>query len=332
MNTNQQTPPEEILFQSLRAQNWNEFFGQPTIKKSLQIAIQAAKEREDAVDHVLFYGPPGLGKTTLSHLIAKEMGSQIRMTSGPALSKSADLAAILTNLEHSDILFIDEIHRLPKTVEEMLYSAMEDYALDIIIGKGPSARTVRLDLPKFTLVGATTKFGSLSGPLRDRFGLVHRLQHYIENELTEIFTKAATKIDVSLDPDSALQIASRSRGTPRIGLQLLKRIRDYSQVENGGELSADITNKALNLLDVDEKGLNHIDRKYLSSIIDKHQGGPIGLSTIAAILHEDTVTVEEVIEPFLLQIGFIKKTPKGRVVTERAYDHLKMKYQNPNVK
>lgn len=316
---------DEQLFTSLRATSWEEFRGQDTIKKSLQIAIQAATERNDAVDHVLLYGPPGLGKTTLSYLIAKSMNVQIKMTSGPALSKSGDLAAILTNLEPADILFIDEVHRLPKTVEEMLYSAMEDFALDIVIGKGPSARTVRLDLPKFTLIGATTKYGNLSGPFRDRFGLVHRLQHYFEPELVTILIDAATKLNIVLDTESAMQIALRSRGTPRIGLQLLKRVRDYIQVKNGGHIHPDSTAQALSLLDVDNRGLNQVDRKYLSSIIEKHQGGPLGLTTISALLHEDTVTIEEVIEPFLLQIGFVKKTPKGRVVTERGYDHLGLK-------
>lgn len=324
---------EDQLFTSLRAQDWDEFHGQSTIKQSLQIAIQAAQERKDAVDHILFYGPPGLGKTTLSHLIAKYMNSQIRITSGPALSKSGDLAAIITNLEAGDILFIDEIHRLPKTVEEMLYSAMEDFVLDIIIGKGPSARTVRIDLPKFTLVGATTKFGSLAGPLRDRFGLIHRLEHYEPSEIQKIVHKAAKKLAIELDTQSAEQIASRSRGTPRISLQLLKRVRDYAQVENGGVVDTHITAKALSLLDVDQLGLNHVDRKYLSSIIQKHQGGPVGLTTITALLHEDGITIEEVIEPYLLQIGFLKKTPKGRVVTPKAYQHLDQKVpENARIK
>lgn len=316
------TNDEEKLLVSLRASDWEEFHGQETIKKSLQIAIQAAKQRNDAIDHVLLYGPPGLGKTTLSHLIAKQMNANLRMTSGTALAKSGDLAAILTGLELGDVLFIDEIHRLPKTVEEMLYSAMEDFALDIVLGKGPSARTVRLDLPKFTLVGATTKFGSLAGPFRDRFGVVHRLDHYDETELVKILQKAAEKLEITLDQDSGLQIALRSRGTPRISLQLLKRVRDFAQIENGGDITPSSVDQALTLLAVDRLGLTDADRKYLTSIITKHAGGPIGLSTIAALLHEDSGTIEEVVEPFLMKIGFVKRTPKGRVITARGYQHL----------
>ncbi len=314
---------DDQFLHSLRAQSWDEFHGQPTIKKSLKIAIQAAKERDDAVDHILLYGPPGLGKTTLSHLIAKAMNAQIKITSGTALSKSGDLAAILTNLEKTDILFIDEIHRLPKAVEEMLYAAMEDFALDIVVGKGPSARTVRIDLPPFTLVGATTKFGNLTGPFRDRFGVIHRLQHYDLHNLIVILQKAAHKLEISLEESPASLIAKRSRGTPRIGIQLLKRVRDYAQIHHYDLITLDCTQQALDLLDVDSVGLTHIDRKYISSIIEKHNGGPIGLTTIAALLNEDTVTIEEVIEPYLLQIGFIKKTPKGRVVTEKGSVHIK---------
>jgi len=317
---------EEKLLISLRASNWSEFHGQETIKQSLMIAIRAAKQRNEAVDHVLLYGPPGLGKTTLSHLIAQEMGVNLKMTSGTALAKSGDLAAILTNLEAGEILFIDEIHRLPKTVEEMLYSAMEDFALDIVLGKGPSARTVRLDLPQFTLVGATTKFGSLAGPFRDRFGLVHRLNHYEENELLQILKKAASKLGIKLDDDSGLQIAKRSRGTPRISLQLLKRVRDFAQIENGSQITPQSVDQALTMLAVDSLGLTEADRKYLTSIILKHSGGPIGLSTIAALLHEDPGTIEEVLEPFLMKVGFVKRTPKGRVVTELGYQHLRVEF------
>jgi holliday junction DNA helicase RuvB len=316
--------PEEILFTSLRARSWDEFMGQPTIKESLQIAIRAARERAEAVDHILLYGPPGLGKTTLSHLIAQEMGSQLRITSGTALAKAGDLAAILTNLESTDVLFIDEIHRLPKPVEETLYAAMEDFALDIVIGKGPSARTVRLDLPHFTLVGATTRFGALAGPFRDRFGLVHRLQHYQPAELMTILQKAATKLHISLDERTSLLLAERARGTPRIGLQLLKRVRDFAQVHQVESINEELVDKALDLLAVDNLGLTDADRRYLTSVITKHQGGPVGLSTLAALLHEDPVTIEEAIEPYLLQVGLIKRTPQGRVVTPKSYQHLNL--------
>lgn len=317
---------DDQLFTSLRANSWTDFQGQDTIKESLKIAISAAKERAQALDHVLLYGPPGLGKTTLSNLIAQELGVNLRITSGTALSKSADLAAILTNLESLDVLFIDEVHRLPKAVEEMLYTAMEDFALDIVIGKGPSARTVRLDLPKFTLVGATTKFGRLTGPFRDRFGVTHRVEYYQPTELISILQTAATKLDISLDEQSALQVAQRSRGTPRISLQLLKRVRDYAQIHNNNQVTPEIVHQALDLLAVDTSGLTDNDRRYLELIITKHQGGPIGLTTISAMLNEDPVTIEEVIEPYLLQSGFIKRTPKGRVVTTTAYTHLG---QNP---
>ena len=324
MKTDSNTAPDEQLFSSLRAQNWDEFHGQNTVKTSLKIAIQAAREREDALDHVLLYGPPGLGKTTLSTLISKEMNSNLRITSGTALSKGADLAAILTNLEPKDVLFIDEVHRLPKTVEEMLYTAMEDFALDIVIGKGPSARTVRLELPHFTLVGATTKFGQLAGPFRDRFGVTHRIKHYHPEELLTILQKAAQKLGIEIDSQSALKVAQRSRGTPRISLQLLKRVRDFAQVKHQGEVSPYVVDAALDLLSVDKAGLNEADRRYLELIIKKHDGGPIGLTTVSALLHEDPVTIEEVIEPFLLQSGFVKRTPKGRVVTPKAYQHLEI--------
>jgi Holliday junction DNA helicase RuvB len=319
------TPPsaeEEALYTSLRATTWDDFYGQDEVKESLQIAIQAAKERKDVVDHVLLYGPPGLGKTTLSHLIAKEMGTNIRVTSGTALAKTGDLAAILTNLQPGDVLFVDEIHRLPKAVEETLYPAMEDFALDIVIGKGPSARTIRLDLPRFTLVGATTRFGALTGPFRDRFGVIHRMRYYEPHKIETILHKAAKKLDVDLDLASSREIAKRSRGTPRIALKLLKRVRDFAQVRADGKISSDIVQAALDLLAVDQLGLDESDRRFLQLIIERHQGGPVGLTTIAATLSEDPGTIEEVLEPYLIQIGFIKRTPKGRVISPEAYAHL----------
>ena len=315
-------PDDEQFITSLRVSEWQAFHGQTKVKQSLSIALEAAKGRGEAVDHMLFYGPPGLGKTTLSHLIAKEMGAQLSISSGTALAKSSDLASILTNLQPSDVLFIDEIHRLPKPVEELLYTAMEDFALDIVIGKGPSARTVRLDLPQFTLVGATTRFGSLSGPFRDRFGVIHRMEYYQPEELTQIIDQAAETLQVSIDSASNASLARRSRGTPRIALKLLKRVRDFAQIKNDGVITADIVTKALDLMAIDEVGLTHNDRFYLETLITKHKGGPIGLSTIAAALSEDSITIEEVIEPYLLQLGFIAKTPQGRVVRETAYTHL----------
>ena len=317
---------EELFFSNLRAQSWDAFCGQENVKKSLQIAIQAAKQRKEPVDHTLFYGPPGLGKTTLSHLIAKELDSNLKMTAGTALSKTGDLAAILTNLKDGDVLFIDEIHRLPKSIEETLYPAMEDFALDIVIGKGPSARTVRLDLPKFTLVGATTRFGLLAGPFRDRFGITHRLNFYKPKNLTSIIQKGAEKLKVQLSPEAAAQIASRSRGTPRIALKLLKRIRDFAQVTNAKQIKEEQVKGSLDMLAIDSLGLDDPERIFLNKIIDKHNGGPVGLSTICATISEDAGTIEEVLEPYLIQIGFIKRTPKGRVISKKAYDHLGKKY------
>jgi holliday junction DNA helicase RuvB len=329
MNKDQPTPTtkeEEVLFQSLRAHDWDEFIGQNTIRQALQLSIKAAKQRKEALDHTLLFGPPGLGKTTLAHLIAQGMKANIVVTSGTALNKAGDLAAILTNLKDGDILFIDEIHRLPKIVEETLYPAMEDFALDIIIGKGPSARTVRLDLPKFTIVGATTRFGLLTGPFRDRFGLIHRLTHYKPDALAEIIIRAAKKIDIKIDSESASEIGHRSRGTPRIALKLLKRVRDYAQVNGSDQISSDQVHKSLEMFAIDKRGLDHIDRRLMKKLIKHHQGGPVGLNTIAASLNEDSGTIEEVIEPYLLQIGFLKRTPKGRVVTAAAYKHLGEKY------
>ena len=321
-----QTPEDEILLQNLRAQDWGEFVGQETIKKSLRLAIKAALQRKESLDHTLLFGPAGLGKTTLSYLIAKEMDTNIRITSGTALNKAGDLAAILTNLKDGDVLFIDEIHRLPKIVEETLYPAMEDYALDIVIGKGPSARTVRLDLPQFTIVGATTRFGLLAGPFRDRFGLIHRLTYYQPQTLSEVVTRGAKKLKVRIDQESALEIGRRSRGTPRIALKLLKRVRDFVQVNGAGKISSSQVHQALEMFAIDAMGLDDTDRRLLLKLINHHAGGPVGLSTIAASLNEDPGTIEEVIEPYLLQIGYLKRTPQGRVVTPTAFKHLKKDY------
>lgn len=315
-------PEEEVVLTSLRAGNWQEFHGQEGIKKSLKIAIEAARRRGEALEHVLLYGPPGLGKTTLSHIIAREMGSTIRVTSGPALERAGDLASILTNLEKGDVLFIDEIHRLNKIVEETLYPAMEDYALDIILGKGPSARTLRLDLPQFTIVGATTRVGLIAGPLRDRFGVVHRLNFYNPEELGYIIQKAAEKLQVKLDKESIGEIAIRARGTPRIALKLLKRIRDFAQVHGEGVITPPMTTQALSLLEIDQLGLDQLDVKYLLAIIEKHSGGPVGIETIASTLSEDIGTLEDMVEPYLMQVGFVKRSPRGRVATKRAYEHL----------
>lgn len=321
------SPEEEMIFTSLRVSEWENFVGQVTVKKSIQIAVRAARKRKEPLEHILLYGPPGLGKTTLSHLIAREMGSNIRVTSGPAIERAGDLASILTNLEPGDVLFIDEIHRLNKIVEETLYPAMEDYCLDIIIGKGPGARTVRLDLPKFTIIGATTRAGMLSGPLRDRFGVVHRLIFYSPSEIEKIIVAAAKKLKVDINKEAVLEIAQRSRGTPRIALRLLKRGRDYSQVNGDGPISRDSVLKALDLLDIDALGLDTIDRRYLKNIVEKHEGGPVGIETIAASLAEDIGTIEEIVEPYLLQIGFIKRTNRGRVATGEAYKHLGIKQE-----
>lgn len=324
--TQQVTKEEEKLFTSVRAKTWEEYIGQESVKKSLRIAIEAAKKRREALEHVLLYGPPGLGKTTLSNIIAYEMGSTIRVTSGPAIERAGDLAAILTNLEPGDILFIDEIHRLNRVVEETLYPAMEDYALDIVIGKGPSARTLRLDLPQFTIIGATTRAGLLSGPLRDRFGVIHRLNFYTPEELKIVITNAAVKLNVSVDNAGIEEIAVRARGTPRIALKLLKRVRDFIQVQNETNITSAYAREALSLLEIDQLGLDSLDRKLLLAIIEKHAGGPVGIETIASTIAEDVSTLEDMVEPFLLQLGFLKRSPKGRVATEMAYKHFHVQF------
>ena len=313
---------EDIWQYSLRPKYFNEYIGQREAKDNLNIYIQAAKQRGEALDHVLLYGPPGLGKTTLAGIIANELGVNFRITSGPAIEKAGDLAAILTNLDEHDVLFIDEIHRLSRSVEEVLYSAMEDYALDIIIGKGPSARSVRIDLPKFTLVGATTRAGALAAPLRDRFGIVSRLEYYKQEELEFIVTRAADILNIGIEKAGASEIARRSRGTPRIANRLLKRVRDFAQVVGDGVITADIADEALKRLHVDKMGLDRIDRRVLKCIIENYDGGPVGIETIAAAVSEERDTIEDVYEPYLMQLGFLGRTPRGRVATKLAYDHL----------
>jgi Holliday junction DNA helicase RuvB len=307
---------------SLRPRYLSEYIGQAQAKENLKIYIEAAKMRKEALDHVLLYGPPGLGKTTLSNIIANELGVNIRTTSGPAIERQGDLAAILTNLQEGDVLFIDEIHRLHRTVEEVLYPAMEDFALDIMIGKGPSARSVRLDLPKFTLIGATTRAGLLSAPLRDRFGVVSRLEYYTIDELTYIVSRASDILQVQIVGDAAEEIGKRSRGTPRIANRLLKRVRDFAQVRGDGMITREMAHLALQLIQVDDIGLDQIDHKMLKAIITSFQGGPVGLDTIAATIGEESQTIEDVYEPYLLQIGFLQRTPRGRVATHQAYRHL----------
>lgn len=307
---------------SLRPRKLAEYIGQDQVKKNLDIFIKAALNRAETLDHVLLYGPPGLGKTTLAAIIANEMGVNLRITSGPAIERPGDLAAILTNLSEKDVLFIDEIHRLSRTVEEVLYSAMEDFALDIIIGKGPSARTVRIDLPAFTLVGATTRAGSLAAPLRDRFGIVSRLEYYRPDELLHIIIRSADVLKIPVEQRGAVEIARRSRGTPRIANRLLKRVRDFAQVEGQGVITEKVADLALALLEVDKLGLDRTDRRLLTTIIERFEGGPVGLDTIAACVSEETETVEDVLEPFLMQLGFIQRTPRGRVINQAAYEHL----------
>lgn len=311
---------------SLRPTSLEQYVGQDKVKESLKVYIQAAKSRKDALDHVLLYGPPGLGKTTLSHIIAKELGSQIKITSGPAIEHAADLAAILTNLNKNDVLFIDEIHRLNKTVEEILYPAMEDFALDFIVGKGPSAKNMRLKIQPFTLIGATTKAGMLTSPLRDRFGVICRLELYTDADLQIIINRSADILNIKIDDSASLDIAKRSRGTPRIANRLLKRVRDYAEVLGSGEITKEITDKALAKMEIDELGLDFIDRKILESIIYKFGGGPVGLDTLSATIGEDAGTIEDVYEPYLMQLGFIARTPRGRIAMENAYHHLGITY------
>ncbi len=327
--SNEYDAGEDVIENSLRPKTLTEYVGQQKAKENLKVYIESAKLRGEALDHILLYGPPGLGKTTLSSIIANEMGVNIRTTSGPAIEKQGDLAAILTNLAEGDVLFIDEIHRLSRAVEEILYPAMEDYALDIIIGKGPSARSIRLPIPKFTLIGATTRAGQLTTPLRDRFGVLLKLELYTPAELAEIVKRSAGILDIAITEDGAYSIASRSRGTPRIANRLLKRIRDFALVKGDGTITSEIAEYALGALEIDELGLDNIDRRMLEAIIKFYSGGPVGLDTLAATIGEEAITIEDVYEPYLMQIGFLARTPRGRCVTKLAYDHLGIPF-NPS--
>jgi Holliday junction DNA helicase RuvB len=312
---------------SLRPRRFNEYIGQTKVKENLMVFIEAARQRKEALDHVLLYGPPGLGKTTLAGIIASELGVNFRITSGPAIEKAGDLAALLTNLNSYDVLFIDEIHRLNRSVEEILYPAMEDYAIDIIIGKGPSARSIRLDLPPFTLIGATTRAGMLTSPLRDRFGVISRLELYSSEELKQIIKRSASILKVEIDDEGAQEIAKRSRGTPRVANRLLKRVRDFAQIKADGYINLETANMGLDALEIDSIGLDGVDINMLMSIIHKFDGGPVGIDTLAASIGEETETIEDVYEPFLLQLGFINKTPRGRVTTKACYEHFGIKYE-----
>ena len=320
---------EDEQEQSLRPKTLREYIGQESVKRNLHISIEAALKRHEPLDHLLLYGPPGLGKTTLAGIIAAEMGQNIRITSGPAIEKAGDLASILTNLSDGDVLFIDEIHRLSRSVEEVLYPAMEDYALDIMIGKGPTARSIRLDLPRFTLVGATTRAGLLSAPLRDRFGILFRLEMYSPEELAAIVRRSAGILNVRADDEGILEIARRSRGTPRIANRMLRRVRDFAQIRAGGVITLEVARQGMDILDVDELGLEKLDRAMLETMIDKFGGGPVGLETLSAMTGEDASTIEDVYEPYLMQLGFLTRTPRGRVVMPAAYEHLGRKPQTP---
>lgn len=315
-------PEEQVIENTLRPRDFDNYIGQDRLKKNIKLAIQAAKKRDEPLDHVLLHGPPGLGKTTMASVIAHEMGAQIRVTSGPAIERAGDLASLLTNLSDSDILFIDEIHRLNRTVEEVLYSAMEDFKLDIMLGKGPSARSLRLDLPKFTIIGATTRTGSLAAPLRDRFGMIHRLEFYTPAEIQEIIERAAKILDVKIDKKAAAELSERARLTPRIANRLLKRVRDYADVNGDGIIDTQLSYKALDLLDIDNLGLDTTDRMLLTAIIENYDGGPVGVETLAALTAEERGTIEDFYEPYLMQIGLLERTPRGRKVTSKAYKHL----------
>jgi len=317
---------EDVINNHIRPKRFSEYVGQKKIIENLKIFVEAAKLRNEPLDHTLFYGPPGLGKTTLANIISNEMNVNIKSTSGPVIEKPGDLAAILTNLSEGDVLFIDEIHRLHSSVEEILYPAMEDFQLDIVIGQGPSARTIKIDLPKFTLVGATTRIGLLTSPLRDRFGMVFKLDFYSEEELISIIKRGSTILNCTIDESAAVEIAKRSRGTPRIAHRILRRVRDFAQVMNNGYISIDIAKLGLERLEIDEQGLDKADRAYLNTIIEKYDGGPVGLDTLSATLSEERDTLEDVTEPYLIFRGFIKKTPRGRIATKLAYEHLKIKY------